>query len=97
MTFSYIDFDGELYEMAPGDYPAALMVAREWIALCAAEGCWADLEEADVPGLDDAAVIRGVDQHWGGGLRAFLTGCADEITERRATLDAVALRTIRTH
>ena len=89
-TFSYADYDGTLQEMAHDDYPAALMVAREWIAMCAAEGCWADLEEAEVPDLDDAAVIRGVDQHWAGGLRVFLAECAPQIAEHRAVLAAVA-------
>jgi len=59
-------------------------VAREWIALCAEEGAWADLDTADAAALAPDLVISGVARHWAGGLAVFLAECAEAIADTRA-------------
>jgi len=41
--------------------------ARDWIADCG----WADLDTDGAAELTDAEVLRGVERHYEGGLRAF--------------------------
>lgn len=63
---------------------ATVAIGREWLRICAEEGSWPDLTPAQARRLPAAQVIRGVAQHWGGGLTAFVQDCDEEIRERRA-------------
>lgn len=64
--------------------PAVVASARNWLHICATEdGSWPALGgAAGVARLTPLQVVLAVAHHWGGGLSAFLSECADDIAER---------------
>lgn len=60
--------------VAASDDAALITAARYWISDCT----WADLASEDVAELSDEDVLRGIDTHYDGGVRAFAEdGCLD--------------------
>lgn len=57
---------------------ATIKAMRDWIADCV----WRDLSPEDIEELTDDEIIRGVDQHYQGGVAAFVATCL--IAERLA-------------
>ncbi len=47
---------------------AAITAMRDWIKDCP----WGDMEESDIDELSDIEVIRGVANHYSGGVKEFL-------------------------
>lgn len=64
-TSTKVIMDGYMIHYPPA---AVVTAAREWIMDCV----WGDLEPDDVVDLPDAAIMRGIERHYDGGLVQFI-------------------------
>ena len=54
--------------VVPQVTPDQIAAMREWVADCS----WGDMDEESLAELTDEQIIRGVNKHYDGGIRAFL-------------------------